>query len=45
MNHRNDLDEERFLFPFAMEWRALKNVNNCLFTNVYTYLETSGGKS
>ncbi len=28
-----------------MEQRTLKNVNNCLNTNIYTYLETSGGKS
>jgi len=28
-----------------MEERALKNVNNCLNVNVYSYLETSGGKS
>jgi len=28
-----------------MEQRALKNINNCLYTNVYSYLETSGGKS
>ncbi len=28
-----------------MEQRALKNVNNCLYTNVYSYLETSGGIS
>ncbi len=28
------------------EWnRALKNVNNCLNTNIYSYLETSGGQS
>ncbi len=26
-----------------MEQRALRNVNNCLYTNVYFYLETSGG--
>ncbi len=25
-----------------MEQHALKNVNNCLYTNVYSYLETSG---
>ncbi len=25
-----------------MEQRALKNVNNCLNTNIYSYLETSG---
>ncbi len=28
-----------------MEQRTLKNVNNCLYTNVYSYLETSGGIS
>ncbi len=28
-----------------MEQRALKNVDNCLNTNIYSYLETSGGKS
>jgi hypothetical protein len=28
-----------------MEQRALKNVNNCLKTNIYSYLETSGGKN
>ncbi len=28
-----------------MEQRALKNVSNCLNTNIYSYLETSGGKS
>jgi len=28
-----------------MEQRALKNVNNCLKTNIYSYLETSGGQS
>ncbi len=28
-----------------MEERALKNVNNCLNTNIYSDLETSGGKS
>jgi hypothetical protein len=29
----------------AMEQRALKDVNNCLNTNIYFYLETSGGQS
>jgi hypothetical protein len=29
----------------AMEQRAFNNVNNCLNTNIYSYLETSGGKS
>ncbi len=28
-----------------MEQNALKNVNNCLNTNIYSYLETSGGQS
>ncbi len=27
-----------------MEQRAFKNVNNCLNTNIYCYLETSGGQ-
>jgi hypothetical protein len=26
-----------------MEQHALKNVNNCLNTNIYFYLDTSGG--
>ncbi len=28
----------------SMEQHALKSVNNCLATNNYSYLETSGGK-
>jgi hypothetical protein len=28
-----------------MEQQALKNVNNCLNTNIYSYLETSGDQS
>jgi hypothetical protein len=28
----------------TMEQRALKNVNNYLNTNIYSYLETSGGQ-
>jgi hypothetical protein len=28
-----------------MEQNALKNVNNRLSTNIYSYLETSGGQS
>jgi hypothetical protein len=31
--------------PVAMEQHALKNVNKCLNTNIYSYLETSGGQS
>jgi len=29
----------------AMEQLALKNVNNCMNINTYSYLETSGGQS
>jgi hypothetical protein len=28
-----------------MEQHALKNVNNCLNTNIHSYLDTSGGQS
>jgi len=28
-----------------MEQRAFKNVNNCLNTDINSYLDTSGGKS
>jgi hypothetical protein len=28
-----------------LEQQALKNVDNCLNTNIYSYLETSGGQS
>jgi hypothetical protein len=28
-----------------MEHLPLKNVNNCLNTNIYSYLETSGGQN
>ncbi len=29
----------------TMEQHTLKNVNNCLNTNISSYLETSGGQS
>ncbi len=29
----------------SMEQQAFKNENNCLNTNTYSYLETSGGQS
>ncbi len=29
----------------SVEQRALKNVNNCFNTNIYSYLETSGIQS
>ncbi len=28
-----------------MKQRNLNNVNNCLNTNIYSYLETAGGQS
>jgi hypothetical protein len=28
-----------------MEYHALRSVNNCLNTNIYSYFETSGGQS
>jgi hypothetical protein len=28
-----------------MEQHTLKNINNCMNTNIYSYLETSGGQS
>jgi hypothetical protein len=31
--------------PIGMEQRTLKNVNNYLNTNIYSYLETYGGQS
>jgi hypothetical protein len=30
---------------WAMEQHTFTNVNNCLNTNIYSYLETSGGQS
>ncbi len=35
--------EQQFLY--LMEQHALKNINNCLNTNIYSYLETSVGQS
>jgi len=31
-------------FGFSIEQNALKDVNNCLNTNIYSYLEISGGQ-
>jgi len=33
------------LVILSMEQHTLENVNNCLNTNIYSYLETSGGQS
>ncbi len=32
-------------YTISMQQRALKNVKKCLNTNIYSYLETSGGQS
>jgi hypothetical protein len=39
-------NSSKFLIS-TLQWNgmALKNVNNCLNTNIYSYLETSGGQS
>jgi hypothetical protein len=42
------LGEEKFCPArkvMQMEHCTLKNVNNCLNTNIYSYSETSGGKN
>jgi hypothetical protein len=36
---------ENFAYRHKMEQHPLKNVNNCLNTNLYSYLETSGSQS
>jgi hypothetical protein len=33
------------IFNIEMEQHTLKNVNNCLITNIYSYSDTSGGQS
>jgi hypothetical protein len=42
---RNDTQHNDHSVYKTMEQRTLKNVNNCLYTNIYSYLETSGGIS
>jgi hypothetical protein len=37
--------DQLFFILQTMEQRAFKNVSNCLNTNIYSYLETFGGKS
>ncbi len=37
------LKKDKSVTILSMEQRDLKNVNNCLNTNIYSYLETSGG--
>ncbi len=40
---RSIIDDSRVMLQ--MEQHALKNGNSCLNTNIYSYLETSGGHS
>jgi hypothetical protein len=42
---RENFHQNFFKNQVIMEQRILKNVNNCLNTNIYSYLETSGGQS
>jgi hypothetical protein len=37
--------ESKYLQIIQMEQRTLKNVNNYFNTNIYSFLETSGGQS
>jgi hypothetical protein len=39
------LQKSKQIGYFEMEQHALINVNNYLNTNIYSYLETSGGQS
>ncbi len=41
----NECRQETLLLINPMDQRALKNVNNILNTNIYSYFETSGGQS
>jgi hypothetical protein len=38
-------DSHQTTFVVVMKQQALKNVNNCLNTNIYSYLQTSGCQS
>ncbi len=38
-------NEPNFKKVEVIEEHVLKNVNNCWNTNIYSYLETSGGES
>ena len=40
--HRNNISAKKYAL---MEQHTLKNVNNYLNTNIYSYLETSGGQN
>ncbi len=45
INILNDVYLVELMFKITIEKHALKNINNCLYTNIYSYLETSGGIS
>jgi hypothetical protein len=44
-NGKFDTNFISFNFFFGMEQSTLRNISNCLNTNINTYLETSGGHS
>ncbi len=39
------LSDRQLKWTYPMEQHALKNENNCMNTNIYSYLETSGGQN
>jgi hypothetical protein len=39
------MNNEWVMTLFSMEQHTLKNVNNCMNTSIYSYLETSDGQS
>ncbi len=43
--HCNLCQNIDFIIMILMEQHALTNVNDCLHTNIYSYLDTSGGQS
>jgi hypothetical protein len=44
LNQHNHFRKSAFAIS-TMEERTLKNINNCFNTNIYSFLETSGGQS
>ncbi len=43
--HITKLKQSIFALRYLWKQHALENVNNCLNTNIYSYLGTSGGQS
>jgi hypothetical protein len=48
LEREREREREEYMISIKLlrrEQRAFKNVNNCLNTNIYSYLDTSGGQS